>query len=439
VGLKDFLNLFGYALKVPQGKVPAKLLQHITDWVRGRPEENLVNQVLLRTMRQAVYSEENHGHFGLAADYYCHFTSPIRRYPDLVVHRVLRALMANELNTKLRHKWEKWLPEAAKHSSERERVAMEAERETVDLKKAEYMSDKVGDTFTGIISGVGQFGFFVQLPTTVEGLVHVSTLTDDYYHFHEQFYALIGERTRRRFRLGDSVVVKLTSVDVDARKLDFVLEAEESPVITVAAVPSETRSRAAHKQALMGLPKPVEEAPEEVARNQKGRRRKPRGKGKTATEAVAPAVTAEPAKPVRVEATGPSRPVKQARQPLRVVSKEPQVQPESPKPSPERPRPHARRAAKVDMWGVPVPEGRARPRLDDDPTVSNPYSLVPAPRSESRAAAKAIAEAPFAPAPGTADESGGLPGTVDGGQVRRKKSARRPSRPRRAAAKETKE
>jgi ribonuclease R len=227
-GLKDFLGLFGYTLRLPRdGKVTPKQFQEITHWAQGRTEENLINHVLLRTMKQAVYSERSLGHFGLAADYYCHFTSPIRRYPDLVVHRTLRALMAGELTGRLRSRWEKKMPEMGRHTSERERAAMEAERETVELKKAEFMSDKVGETFEGIISGVTQFGFFVQLPNTVEGLVHVSTLTDDYYHFHDRIYALVGERTRRRFRLGDPVVVTLRHVDVETHQIDFVLSSQQ--------------------------------------------------------------------------------------------------------------------------------------------------------------------------------------------------------------------
>jgi ribonuclease R len=230
VGLKDFLGLFGYTLRLPRdGKVTPKQFQEVTHWAQGRTEENLINHVLLRTMKQAVYSERCLGHFGLAADYYCHFTSPIRRYPDLIVHRTLRALMAGELTERLRSRWDKKMPEMGRHTSERERAAMEAERETVELKKAEFMSDKVGEAFEGIISGVTQFGFFVQLPNTVEGLVHVSTLTDDYYHFHDRIYALVGERTRRRFRLGDRVVVTLRHVDVETRQIDFVLCQEERP------------------------------------------------------------------------------------------------------------------------------------------------------------------------------------------------------------------
>lgn len=253
--LKDFLALFGYPFRLPRdAKVTPKMLQEITNWAQGRTEQNLINHVLLRTMKQAVYEERSLGHFGLAADYYCHFTSPIRRYPDLVVHRSLRALMAGELVGRLRGRWEKKMPEMGAHTSERERAAMEAERETVELKKAEFMSDKVGETFQGIISGVTQFGFFVQLPNTVEGLVHVSTLTDDYYHFQDRIYALVGERTRRRFRLGDPVTVLLRSVEVETRQVDFVLDETLTERIEIPRPEGQGRNRAEKKRLQLSLP-----------------------------------------------------------------------------------------------------------------------------------------------------------------------------------------
>ncbi|HLN62995.1 MAG TPA: ribonuclease R [Symbiobacteriaceae bacterium] len=460
-GLRDFLALFGYSLKLSsEGGVSPKVLQEITDFFRGRPEENLVNQVLLRTMRQAIYSDENLGHFGLAAEFYCHFTSPIRRYPDLVVHRVLRIMFTGQVNKK-KHKLEQWLPSAAQHSSERERLAMEAERETIDLKKAEFMSDKVGQTFAGIISGVGQFGFFVSLPSTVEGLVHVSTLDDDYYHFHENYYALIGERTRRRFRLGDPVVVRLMRVDIDNRQMDFALEAKESPVVTVESVPGETRGRAPKKRALMGLPVAAEQPAEREDGRNKKKRRKGRKGGRPDAEAASLAA---------VE-TVTAAPLERPRKPVhRVVTVEPKAEPErAPRPAREeapreRTRPAARetrepretrelreprepretpapratgrghaRSTKVDMWGVSVPEGKARPRIEDDPSVTNPYSLTPVPREGRRSSrTTAFTEAPFAPSPGTADESAGLPATPDGAVLKRPSRGRRTQqRPRR--------
>jgi len=430
-GLRDFLALFGYTLRIPlDGGVPAKLLQTITDWVKGRPEENLISQVLLRTMRQAVYSAENFGHFGLAADYYCHFTSPIRRYPDLVVHRVLRAMVAGGLNAKVRGKWERWMPEAAQHSSDRERVAVEAERETIDLKKSEYMSERIGETFQGLISGVGPFGFFVQLPNTVEGLVHISSLTDDYYHFHENYYALIGERTRRRFRLGDPVVVRVGRVDVDNRQIDFMLEADETPVVTVTSVPGETRKRSEHKQALRGVGAP-QAAPKEQQpardddRKGKRRRRGKRGPGEAAEPGLAAAVApATPPAPVPLEAPAQRRPAKAklqvAEAPEKPVARERAAQPRHRTRDVER-EIRVRPGNKVDMWGVPVPESRGRKGLDEDPSVTNPYALTPPPRDGGggRGAGRAFTEAPFSPAPGTADESAGLPGIPAGGGAAR--------------------
>jgi len=341
VGLSEFLYLFGYNLRLPRdGSVAPKDLQKVTFWAKDRPEENLIGSVLLRTMKQARYSEERQAHFGLAAEYYCHFTSPIRRYPDLVVHRVLRAHLEHPkgLPAKLKSRWERKMPDAADHCSTRERVAAEAERETIELKKAEFMSNKIGERFDGIISGVTPWGFYVQLPNTVEGLVHISTLTDDYYHFHEEHYALIGERTRRRFRLGDRVRVQVNGVDVDNRQIDFLLDAD-SDVQTVVAVPRKGRQRAARKAAAAartGDPGPSKAA------SRKGRR-----KGKGRAEA-ARAPEPERAKPAR---------------------------------EPEVVRLHAqgRDGARYDMWGVPVPAGRGRDRDAGDPTVNNPFSLTAPP------------------------------------------------------------
>ncbi|HLO01896.1 MAG TPA: ribonuclease R [Symbiobacteriaceae bacterium] len=273
--LKDFLALFGYPFRLPRdAKVTPKMLQEITHWAQGRTEQNLINHVLLRTMKQAVYEERSLGHFGLAADYYCHFTSPIRRYPDLVVHRSLRALMAGELVGRLRGRWEKKMPEMGSHTSERERAAMEAERETVELKKAEYMSDKVGETFQGVISGVTQFGFFVQLPNTVEGLVHVSTLNDDYYHFHDRIFALMGERTRRRFRLGDPVTVFLRNVDVETHQVDFVLDEEQTERIQIPRPEGQGRNRAEKKRLQLSPPTGRESGHDDRNRDRNDKRRR---------------------------------------------------------------------------------------------------------------------------------------------------------------------
>lgn len=222
---KEFLSAFGIRFS-PEGP---KSFQAVLEKVEGRPEEKLVNHVLLRSMKQAVYSEENAGHFGLAFDDYTHFTSPIRRYPDLIVHRLLKLLLRKKYGVEARERMEAYLPTAAGHTSARERKAMEAEREIADLKKCQFMKDKVNEVYEGLISGVTSFGFFVELKDWfVEGLVHVSMLADDYYIHDEKRHALVGERTKRAFRLGDEVVVKVAAVDLERRRIELVLN-EDRP------------------------------------------------------------------------------------------------------------------------------------------------------------------------------------------------------------------
>ncbi len=181
--------------------------------------------VLLRAMKQAHYQPENIGHFGLASICYTHFTSPIRRYPDLMVHRMLdRALQGNKLNPSERDELERYLQEAGKHTSERERIAMDAEREMVDLKKAQFMMDKLGEEFNGIITSLANFGFFVELdPYFIEGLVRLSTLADDDYHYYEKEYVIKGSRHGRKFRLGDAVRVKVVRINAFRSEIDFEL------------------------------------------------------------------------------------------------------------------------------------------------------------------------------------------------------------------------
>jgi len=220
--LKEFLFSLGYTLKGTQNLKP-KSLQQILEKAKGKPEQRLVNTMLLRSLKQARYSGMNSGHFGLASLYYTHFTSPIRRYPDLIVHRILRKQLNNEIDEKQEKKLSKMVEKVAKISSERERIAEEAERETVDLKIAEYMASKIGETYEAIVSGVTSFGVFVELDNTVEGLVHVSNMEDDYYHFNEKTMVLVGERTGRTFRIGDKVKVKVEHVNMAERQIDFVL------------------------------------------------------------------------------------------------------------------------------------------------------------------------------------------------------------------------
>jgi ribonuclease R len=221
--LRAFLGSLG--VKVAEKPTP-KDLQRALERFDGRPEESLVSTVVLRSMKQARYSEKPLGHFGLATDHYTHFTSPIRRYSDLVVHRLAtRGIGAEEtLPEELRTEY---LPGVARHTSQRERVAVDAERDSIDLKKVEFMQRHVGEIFEGTVSGVTSFGLFVLLDRYfVEGLIHMSSLEDDYYVFLEDQFALLGEHKRRRFRLGDRLRVRVASVNMERRQIDFALEAQ---------------------------------------------------------------------------------------------------------------------------------------------------------------------------------------------------------------------
>lgn len=224
--LNEFLNRMGYHIKASGDDIQPRAFQEVVDKVTGRPEEKVVSTVLLRSMKHARYDADPLGHFGLASEYYSHFTSPIRRYPDLAIHRVIkRYLTEGTPQERLRKKMFLKMEQYAKQSSERERVAEEAERESVDLKKVEYMMRHLGESFEGIISGVQQFGFFVELDNTVEGLVHVSTLTDDYYEYHDKQLMLLGKNTAKKFTIGDRVMVSVVRVNVELRQIDFELTA----------------------------------------------------------------------------------------------------------------------------------------------------------------------------------------------------------------------
>jgi ribonuclease R len=227
VKLKDFqefIHNFGYGFRMTEELVEPAEFQRLLEEAAGKPEERMINEVLLRCMKQARYAAENLGHFGLAAPCYTHFTSPIRRYPDLVVHRILKGGLSGRLKEKELEKLATTLPDVAAHTSKRERVAMEAEREIVDLKKMQFMRDKVGEEFDGFITGVTPYGFFVELlEFFVEGMVHVSTLARDYYRYQEKQHALVGERSKEIFRLGDRVMVTVASVSLERKQIDFVL------------------------------------------------------------------------------------------------------------------------------------------------------------------------------------------------------------------------
>ncbi|WP_395939769.1 ribonuclease R [Bacillus sp. 03113] len=218
----EFITNFGYIVKGTANSVHPRALQEIIEEVQGKPEEMVVSTVMLRSMQQAKYDPESLGHFGLSTDFYTHFTSPIRRYPDLIVHRLIRTyLIDGKLDQSTREKWGSRLPDIAEHSSNMERRAVDAERETDELKKAEYMEDKVGVEYDGMISSVTNFGMFVELPNTIEGLVHVSYMTDDYYRYEERHLAMIGERTGNVFRIGDEITVRVVKVNKEERSIDF--------------------------------------------------------------------------------------------------------------------------------------------------------------------------------------------------------------------------
>lgn len=215
------LGVFGHKLR--DIKPEPHALQQILHDIKGKPEEQLISLLLLRSMKHARYAPQALGHFGLASKYYCHFTSPIRRYPDLIVHRVLSILLEGGMNARRKAALEKKMAHYGEHSTLQEMKAEEAEREFVAIKKAQYMQQFVGDQFEARIASVQSFGFFVELDNTVEGLVHISSITDDYYEFNERNYTLVGRHTGRKFSIGDQVQVQLVRVDVDDAKVDFEL------------------------------------------------------------------------------------------------------------------------------------------------------------------------------------------------------------------------
>lgn len=235
---KEFAYNLGYVIRWGQDTHP-RALQDILDKVKGKKEETVVSTLLLRSMMQAKYSPECVGHFGLAAKYYCHFTSPIRRYPDLQIHRIIKEQINGKIDENRIAKLSGIVEVASKQSSEMERVAQEAEREVDDLKKAEYMQERIGEEFEAIISSVTSFGLFAELPNTIEGLIHITALDDDYYIYDEAHLCLIGERTKKVYKLGDEVKVRCTRVDIDNREVYFDLIEEN---IKEEIIPSESLS-----------------------------------------------------------------------------------------------------------------------------------------------------------------------------------------------------
>ena len=217
---KEFIHNLGYNINWTE-EIRPKTLQDIIEKVKGKSEETVVNTLLLRSMMQARYAPECTGHFGLAAQYYCHFTSPIRRYPDLQIHRIIKEYLHGKIDEKRENKLKNIVGHSAKQSSEMERKAQDAEREVDDLKKAEYMQDRIGEEFEGVISSVTSFGVFVELPSTIEGLVHITDLDDDYYIYEEDHLGLIGERTKKIYKLGDKVLVECVHVDMPNKEIFF--------------------------------------------------------------------------------------------------------------------------------------------------------------------------------------------------------------------------
>ncbi len=218
----EFILNFGLIVRGAANGIHPRALQEILDEIHGKPEEMVVSKIMLRSMKQAKYDPESLGHFGLSAEFYTHFTSPIRRYPDLIVHRLIREyLIEGHVDKDTQEKWASQLGEIASHSSEMERRSVSAERDTDDLKKAEYLADKIGEEFTGIISSVTNFGVFVELPNTIEGLVHVSNMSDDYYHFNERDYTMVGERSGRVYQIGEEITVQVAQVNIEDRTIDF--------------------------------------------------------------------------------------------------------------------------------------------------------------------------------------------------------------------------
>jgi ribonuclease R len=221
--LATFIRNFGYSLKSKQDEIHPKELQKLLTKIDGTPEEALISRLTLRSMKQAKYTIDCTGHFGLACQYYCHFTSPIRRYPDLQIHRIIKEQLRGRMNEKRIEHYNEILPEVAKHSSEMERRADEAERETDKLKKVEYMEEHIGEIFEGVISSITSWGVYVELPNTIEGMIHVSMLPGDYFYYDEESYEMVGQATDIRYKLGQTLKVRVNATDKISRTIDFVI------------------------------------------------------------------------------------------------------------------------------------------------------------------------------------------------------------------------
>ncbi len=221
--LNQFLWNLGYKIKTSQDTIHPKAFAEVLEQVKGKPEERVVSNLILRTLKVAKYESENKGHFGIASKYYCHFTSPIRRYPDLFIHRVISKYIEQNYNLEEKdlEKYTDYATKYAQSSSEREKVAQKVERDATDIKKAEFMQDKIGEEYTGIISSITSFGIFVELENTVEGLIRFEDLGDDYFIYNEQNKTLIGERSKKVYKIGDSIPIKVKFADKISRRIDF--------------------------------------------------------------------------------------------------------------------------------------------------------------------------------------------------------------------------
>lgn len=221
--LSTFIRNFGYSIKSKQEEVHPKELQKLLVNIEDTPEEALISRLTLRSMKQAKYTIDCTGHFGLACQYYCHFTSPIRRYPDLQIHRIIKEQLRGRMNEKRIEHYNDILPEVAKNSSEMERRADEAERETDKLKKVEYMEERIGEIYEGVISSITSWGVYVELPNTIEGMIHVSMLPGDYFYYDEEAYEMVGQATNKKYKLGEKLKVRVNATDKISRTIDFVI------------------------------------------------------------------------------------------------------------------------------------------------------------------------------------------------------------------------
>ncbi len=226
--LATFINNFGYHIKMRSGEneIHPKEIQKLLGKIEGTKEEALISRLTLRSMQKAQYTVDCTGHFGLACQYYCHFTSPIRRYPDLQIHRIIKEQLRGKMNEERIEHYQEILPKVAKHSSDMERRADEAERETEKLKKVQYMESRIGQIFEGVISGITAWGIYVELPDTVEGMIHVSRLAGDYYYYNEENFEMAGRDTGRTFKLGQKLKIMVDGVDYLQKSIDFVLAPE---------------------------------------------------------------------------------------------------------------------------------------------------------------------------------------------------------------------